>query len=143
MEMFVAVNDDKDNGFWLDVDSLSADEIKEKINEFLAENDAEDWIVVDYDDMPDFGEHPNLDSIEEFVADVDSHGYEVAEAAFELGVSCDNYYGYYESKEDLGYDWIEATGEIPDHLSFYFDYEALGRDLAMDFVEHNGYYFRA
>jgi antirestriction protein len=115
--------------------------------------DYEEWIVCDYEDIPD--EYVGTWSIDSEFFDY----LELVESshldndAIKAGIACgipldkieDAYYGYYESDSDLADDHLESGcfGDIPKNIHMYIDTERLGRDLAYDFLEDSGHYFHA
>lgn len=58
----------------------------------------------------------------------------------------ENYWGHYDSWEDMAKSLLEDTGElnsIPENLRYYFDYEKYARDLRIggDFSMYNNEFF--
>ena len=116
----------------------------------------EEWILADFDGIPsgcawEYGIH---DSAFVFLKAVEKHGYEVAEAAYELGIINsftanieDRYIGTFDSVGDFVAEMLEESGQIedvPEWLRGYIDYDALGRDWMIDtYTAYNDHYFRS
>lgn len=120
----------------------------------------EEWILADFEGIPsacawEYGIH---DSAFIFLKAVEKHGYEVAEAAQDLGILDstetveDCYVGKFDSLSDFVKTTLEENGQlnwvqdsaIPQWLQGYIDYEAMGRDWMIDsYHQTNGHYFRS
>jgi len=142
------------DGFWLDLDDLDADEIKESIREFLEEQsekyneEREEYFVTDYDDIPtDFGEYPDIDDLVEYLNRVEKYGKGAVDAAVDLGIDdMEAYYGQYDDAEDFGRDYAESNclfeNDANGIMELYFDFERYGEDTIINgFSESGGYYF--
>lgn len=69
-------NSEKATGEWIETDH-GAEAIQEEIDEILKnskEPNAEAFIVTEYDNMPDFGEHPDIELLAEVMEIVEDHG---------------------------------------------------------------------
>lgn len=118
---------------------------------------AEEWAVHDYDDVPgEWGEHPDLDKLcefvetleelddterEAFIAYRDNEGDQVTVDSFR-----DAYAGQHDSWEAFAQEYVEESGllqGVPDTLARYFDFEGYGRDMRLggDAYEVDGFYF--
>lgn len=118
---------------------------------------AEEWAIHDYDDVPgEWGEHPDLDKLCEFVEALDELEEDEREAFIayrdnegdhvDLESFRDAYAGKFDSWADFAESLIEEQGvlqDVPAELARYFDYESYGRDLRLggDAHEASGYYF--
>jgi len=148
-----AYNEGNPDGFWLDIEDLDADEIKDSIKEFLEKQsvkyktEREEYFVTDYDDIPtEFGEYPDIDELVEYMEQVGEFSKGVVDAAKVLGVSPETYYGEYDSLEEFGREYADGTGLFVDDKSgvmeMYFDFESYGNDTLINgFSEENGFYF--
>lgn len=124
--------------------------LQDQINNILKNSpmeDAEEWAVHDYDNFPNFGEYPSIDSIVKVQEAIEEHGIDLVNAFFETGISEDfneiqnHFFGEYESFGEFAYQLAHDT--IPElnentTLSRYFDYDAYERDLSYDFYEVHG-----
>lgn len=134
---------------FIDLDTIrDPDRIQDAIDAamepYRATGEAQEWEVVDHEDIPKtiaaatdpaywieyaeaYDEHGDP-----FMAFFDNESYcrdSIADAveAFE-----ERYRGEYDSKEAFAEELLDETGEIneiPEHLRYYFDYEAYARDL--------------
>jgi len=146
-----AYNEGKLDGFWLDIEFLDEYDIENKIEEFLEKQsekygvEREEVFITDYDDMPSFGEYPDYSKIADYVRNVDQVGEEVAQAAQELEVDVEDYFGYFDSYYDLGYELAESNGILGNDQSSplvqYFDFARYGEDEAQHMIEYNGQFF--
>jgi antirestriction protein len=100
---------------------------------------AEEWSIHDYDDMPDMGENPSLESLVEYVRMKDEHG-----DAWDAYLECvganyatesdfqEKYAGEADTELAWVENWIEETGllhGVDETLARYFDNEAYLRDM--------------
>ena len=88
-------------GRWIDVAGEWVDEIRDQISAMLEKSlapDAEEYAIHDYDDLPNFGEHPDLQAIADYSRLVDS----AAESGYnqdEVRAIVDNYNGNIDDAE--------------------------------------------
>lgn len=141
------------HGKWIDVAGEWVDEIRDQISAMLEKSPApgaEEYAIHDYDDLPNFGEHPDLQAIADYSRLVES----AAESGYnqdEVRAIVDNYNGNIEDAEKalenthgVWDSWRDYADEHADELlaceslesfaSRYFDYEAYARDLAHDYT---------
>lgn len=135
-------------GQWIDLDeTTTADDIQEAITAMLATSPeplAEEWAIHDYDEMPNLGEYPDLETVATAARGIAEHG-EPFRAWVELHaigwIDADpdgfqeQYLGEYEDEKDYAYEYVESTGMfdgVNESISNYFDYDAFARDLFMD-----------
>jgi len=137
------------HGEWVTPESdkqLLQDQIDNVIKNSPIEN-AEEWVIHDYDNFPNLGEYPSLEAIVKVQEAIEEHGVHLVNAFFEVGSLDDidniqdRFYGEYESFKIFTYEFAHDT--IPEldrgtTLSRYFDYEAFERDLSFDFDEAMG-----
>ena len=123
-------------GDWIDVNGMSAEEIRNKILAILkgsSEKVAEEWAVHDYKDFPNLGEHPSPETIATVAAVVYNHGLEAVEAFLsfysidDIESFDDRYSGKHESVEEYAEEIYCGTYTIPDGL--YIDWERVANDL--------------
>jgi antirestriction protein len=109
---------------------------------------AEEYAVHDYDDLPNFGEYPNLQDIADFAELMDETSFslnevlavfsEVNEKVTEAKTMLeDNYCGTYSRFQDYAEECADkmmkgTEKEVPQFLVNYFDYESFARDLQHD-----------
>lgn len=124
--------------------------LQDQINNILKNSpmeDAEEWAVHDYDNFPNFGEYPSIESIVKVQKAIEEFGIDLVKAFFKTGISedlnhiQDYFFGEYESFGEFAYQYAHDT--IPElnedtTLSHYFDYDAYERDLSYDFYEVHG-----
>jgi antirestriction protein len=130
------------HGQWIDLDeTTTADDIREAIAAMLStspEPIAEEWAIHDYDDMPNLGEWPDLDTVAQVARGIAEHGdayrawsaydpqYHNDPDQFE-----DEYQGEYDTEEDFAEETVSEmyTEEELGPLGAYIDYEKYARDL--------------
>lgn len=145
-------NNGRLHGGWIDA-AQSKDEIWSEIEEILESSptpSAEEWAVHDYEDMPDLGEHPDLDDIAMVGELVERYGISAVKA-FSEAVSDDffgfegAYLGIFDSEEDFAMQYAEDVSllsDVPESLKMYFDWEAFARDLFIDgYTMEDGHVF--
>lgn len=120
-------------GKWIDLDSFVGDEI-EKIS------GGDDWMVADYEDAPNLGQHPGLEDLESLANLLDEHEPHIVEAA--LGITGNDVddakeyleegYGEYGSEGEYAESMVDEGIIDTKTLLRYIDYDALGRDLAIE-----------
>lgn len=136
-------------GQWIDLDETTeTDDLQAAINAMLAtssEKIAEEWAIHDYDDMPNLGEYPDLDTVisiaqsilefgEPFRAWIDESSYNIEHP--ERFQDC--YLGEYDSETDYAREYLRDNTDILNMLERvgfsegYIDWEAYARDLFMD-----------
>lgn len=107
---------------------------------------AEEYAVHDYDGIPsEFGEHPDLGEIVEYVDALESLEDSEAEA-FAAWMADDStrtpdadafredFQGVHRTLEDWAAEFIEETGalaDVPDDVARYFDFAAYARDARL------------
>lgn len=142
------------HGKWIELSFLDADDIQEEINKMLAESkqeDAEEWAIHGFEDMPNIGEFENLKTIAEIAENIEKHG-EAYLAAWNyysnnddaLDAVTDRYHGEWASFEEYAEHFLEDCGglsEVPEHLQAYIDIEHYARDLEYGYtvVESSNY----
>ena len=133
------------HGWWIDLDpSMTGDDIREAIAAMLAaspEPVAEEWAIHDYDEMPNLGEWPDLDTVAQVARGIAEHGdpyrawcenqhYQTTDPDDFL----DQYRGEYDSEQDYAEQFVDDvyTEEQLGELAAYIDYERYARDLFFD-----------
>jgi len=150
-------NSGKLHGEWIDADMGEA-YLSSEIGKMLdasPEPNAEEWAIHDYENMPNLGEYPNIETLALVGEGIEEHGdafiayAELFESCGEL--SLDDFYNRYCGEFDDWADFAEsdleslgALNEISEHLRMYFDFEAYGRDMRVNgyYTETNGFFFR-
>ncbi|WP_052063890.1 antirestriction protein ArdA [Nitrincola sp. A-D6] len=144
-----------------DLDKLNSyDKFLEEMRDWLAEvtedmDDGEvreEYIVADYDDVPEeyMGEWSLSPEYFDFAEKADGLGFEVVKAGVDLGIPLesieDAYLGEFDSMEDYAEEFIDSTGmldSMPESLRGYFDVSRFANDLSFDVNESNGHFFYA
>ena len=139
------------HGAWIDIEEgMTANDLQEKVNAILIaspEPIAEEWAIHDYDNFPNMGEYPSIETIvamadvlaevnenalgDAFTAWIDDSSYNAEHP--ERFQNC--YMGEYDSEEDYARGYVESTGMLDgvnETLANYFDYESFARDLFFD-----------
>ncbi|MDX8383179.1 MAG: antirestriction protein ArdA [Ghiorsea sp.] len=134
-------NDNLVTGAWVEA-TTDEDEMLEEIKKIA---DDDEWAIHDYEDLPDFGEYPNLSEIVDFMCNVDEYGLEVATAANYLDCPCEAHQGEFESMTDFAEQYLEDIGvfsEISENLQYYFDFERFAEDeLSQSYDFRDGHVF--
>jgi antirestriction protein len=140
-----AYNEGKGGGKWVDIDGLDADDIAKAIQKVLKKSPSkgeEEWIISDYDDMPNMGENPDLEDLEGVLELLEEHGAgtisayidHVGEHYFTVDGFRDAFMGVYDSVEDFGWEYLE-TGDyldsIPDFLRPHIDVEGFAKQTLL------------
>lgn len=127
------------NGQWIDVED--ADAIRRTIAEMLHTTQQEGdqgWCVHAYDGLPDFGPHPDVDSLLAYLDAVDDYGEpfeklwasrrfeNVIEAA---DVFADTYQGTYTDAGAWARHYLALVGELA-QVGPGFGFDAYGREAA-------------
>jgi len=146
MEMYIeTMNNSETPGIWISLDFKTFDEIQEEINTFLEEHDVDTYQVLDYDDMLNFGLHPDINDIAEYIELCELHGKDVTEAAIIIGTQPENFINEFVDAGEFARHYAEETGlfeNASDTLMQFFDFDRFGTYLLDNFVdEHNGFYF--
>lgn len=167
MEIYIAClssyNAGKLYGDWIDVDGMSAEEVRNKIlailkeeiqNKILAvlkasiEEVAEEWAVHDYKGFPNLGEHPSLEAITTVAKIINDHSLEAVEAFLsfysldDIESFDDRYCGKHESVEDYAKKLYKGQYTIPKEL--YIDWEQVANDLECNGLRiKDGHVFQA
>ena len=139
-------------GTWLDIDNLSGDEIKDKIQEYLDSIGVEEYAIHDHEGLdPIYSEYPNFYEVSSYIKACNEFTKEAVESFVisfsisELDDFNDLYMGKYDSEEEFATEFIESTGEldqIPEVFRYYFDYDMYARDLFIEnFTFNNGFVF--
>lgn len=132
-------------GEWIDVPS-DKDELQEAIDAVLAkvrekEPGAEEWMVSDYDEFPNLGEHPGVEKLAKVAKLLEDHDMEIVEAALsEEGGDVDGAesllddgYSVYDSEEDYGQQLVDDFGfDNIKNIEWYVNMDQLARDLMFD-----------
>lgn len=137
-----AYNEGKGGGKWVEIDGFDKGDIWAAIKKVLKKSPVkreEEWIISDYDDMPNMGETPDIGQLAEIVELLDDdHGAavevyidHVGEQYFTVEGFEDASAGVYKDMEEFGWESLEAHGDIPDWLVSYIDVERYARDLLM------------
>jgi antirestriction protein len=102
---------------------------------------AEEWAIHDYDDMPSFGENPDLEDVIKYAEMVEEHGDAWRAYVEHVGTHyateddfSEHYAGEASSEREWVETWLEDSGllsEIPENLRYYFDYDAYLRDMKL------------
>lgn len=133
-------------GEWVDLSEIEdVYDIEEKIEKILEKSKceiAEDWSIHDYEDVPNFGENPDLEKIVNYCEMYKKHGE--AWKAFcnlvgeDYATQSDfegQYKGEYESKEKFAEELAENCDMFngwSETAQLYFDWDAWTRDLFLD-----------
>ena len=149
------------HGTWIELDSLSTDDIQEEVNQILKSSPyakqygevAEEWAIHDFElGGIRISEYESLDTIVSIVEALTQHGeafatyynhvdnLEEAKTHF-----ADAYAGEYDSFLDYATELFDElyAHSIPESLRTYIDYAAFARDLEAEsyFIE-DGHVFR-
>lgn len=98
---------------------------------------AEEWAVHDYDDFPDMGENPDLETVVIVAQGIEERGEpyrlwcEYESDNYDHDKFREEYQGEYRTLEDYAEDYCDQTGmlsECPDNLKNYIDYVAMAHD---------------
>ena len=136
------------HGSWI-VPSTDKEELQEQINKVIKSSpvsDAEEWAVHDYNNFPNLGEYPALNSIVDVQEAMEAfepsivHGYienihhSNVDFSSLVGDIEEAFIGTYDSFREYADDTAEDTMllDCPDHIRNYFDYDAFARDLEYD-----------
>jgi len=130
---------------WVDMDRVyDIEELQEVILSYLNERTKktgelhEEWFIADYDDFPDLGEYPGLETVMEAAKLVENYDWRTVQAFINYeGIEYienfeSKYRGIFESEKDFGYEDIKNFYDLEKmmgELSIYFDYEAYAHDL--------------
>jgi antirestriction protein len=125
------------HGAW--VDAIDADELREGIEEMLADSpadDAEEWAIHDSEDWGEYPvrEHEDIDELTEIGRLIEEHGDAFAAYAANVGGDAtendfqDAYCGEWDSEREYAENTMGDLYNIPDHLVYYIDYDAVARD---------------
>ena len=130
---------------WVDLSRVyDLEELQEIVSSYLDERTKEtgelheEWFIADYEDFPNLGEYPGLESVMEVAALVENYDWRVVKAFIEYeGIEyLDNFEekfrGIYESEKDFAREDIQSHYNLEKMmgvLSMYFDYEAYAIDL--------------
>jgi len=136
------------HGEWIDVAGECIDEIRGQIQGIIDASPtpgAEEYAIHDYDDLPNFGEHPDLQAIADYVQLVEEYEHLGADAVRAIVDNCNGNIG--QAKQDCAnafvYDCFGSyADEIADEMlhdaapsiACYFDYKAHARDLRHDYI---------
>lgn len=132
-------------GAWIDVPT-DEDSLQEAIDAVLVkarkeEPGAEEWMVADYDDFPNLGEHPKVADLAKVAELLDDHDKEIVEAALsEEGGDVDDAadlleegYAVYDSETEYAEQYVDDIGmKNINNKENYVDLKQLARDLMMD-----------
>lgn len=134
-------------GEWIDLDGLSAEEMREAVAAVIARSpfpDAEEYAIHDWDGLPStFGEWPDWDAVAQYVATMEELSEDEREA---YALWCDNigsdsvsaeefreaYNGCYRSAEEFAERLADDIGAIDRNASWplcHINWEAAWRDL--------------
>jgi len=138
-----AYNAGKGGGKWVDIDSLDSEEIWGEIEDVLSKSPAkgeEEWMISDYDDMPNMGENPDMETLAGVVEIIDEASAgavkvyidHVGDHYFTPDGFRDAYAGTYKDLEDFGWEMMENSGNAPDEFwQQYIDVEKYASELLM------------
>lgn len=122
-----------------------ASDIREGIAEVLKTSsiaNAEEWFIADYDDFPNLGQHPSIESVEQmaealdsasdreaFLAYVSDTGAEWSQEDFE-----ERYQGRWSSLAGFAEYMVEeyhgdTLKRLPDYIRYRIDWEGIARDF--------------
>lgn len=125
-------------GEWFDATDADTVESWQAAHELLTSH--EEYVVHDYDEMPNLGEYPTMERIVEVAEMVERHGYGPVNAYLgnfgtdaDLDSFEDVFCGEWRSEVAFAENLLDDMGELKDDslASRYFDYEAFTRDLFM------------
>lgn len=135
-------------GKWIDVAGEWIDEIRDQIDTMLKASPtpgAEEYAIHDYDDLPNFGEHPDLQAIADYsrlVEEYEHLGGDVVRAIVDnchgnieqAAQDCENAFLYdcFQSYSDEIAD--EMLQSVDPSIACYFDYKAYAHDLRHDYT---------
>lgn len=133
-------------GEWIDA-AQTKHQILAEIEDML-DGKGEEWAIHDYDDMPDLGEWPDLETVSTVACLMEKHGDAVTAFIKFAGVESldrfqDAYYGEFGTDEEAVIQIYEdEVNKLPEFAQIYFDWESLTRDVMIDTLyTNNGYYF--
>jgi len=126
------------HGEWLD--ATDPDELREGIEEMLADSPApgaEEWAFHDSEGFGDYSvsDHDGIDELAEIGRCIEEHGEAFAAYIEHVGGDPDEsgfeeaYCGEWDSETAYAEDTMDDLYPIPDHLVNYIDYAAFARDL--------------
>jgi len=135
-------------GKWIDVVGEWSDEISDQIQNMIDASPtpgAEEYAIHDYDNLPDFGEHPDLQAISDYcrlVEEYDHLGEDGVRAIVDncngnvdqASKDCENavcYSSFQDYADELADEMLHGVGQ---NIASYFDYEAHARDLRHDYI---------
>ncbi len=131
-------------GEWIEPSS-DEDELQEQVDTVVAkakkqEPSAEEWMVSDYDEFPNLGEYPGVETIAKVAKLLEDHEAEIVQAAFEESHDADdaekmleNGYSIYDSEAEYGQQLVDDLGqENIKNIEWYIDMDMLARDLMME-----------
>jgi antirestriction protein len=138
-------NEGHTHGEWLYASDYDLEEQIEKLLEASPVEDAEEWAIHDYEDMPNLGANPDLDRVIEIANAVEKHG-EGFLVYIKHWNDVDKYEerheGEFETELKFAWHYAEQSMEIPKELEKYIDYEAIANNLFSDgYVLHDGHVF--
>ncbi len=136
------------HGKWIDVAGEWVDEIRDQIGAMLEKSpapDAEEYAIHDYDDLPNFGEHPDLQAIADYSRLVEEYEKLGADGVRAIVDNCNGNIDHAERdcENAFFYDCFgryadeiadEMLQDVAPTIACYFDYEAHARDLAHDYT---------
>lgn len=135
------------HGEWVEANQ-SVECLEKEIEEILGsspEEDAEEWMVSDYDNFGSFGdllgEYPSLDDVSRAAFFYAEHK-KLAEIAFKYCENLDEaidmveerYAGCYASLGDFAEEYFRGFSTIPKELEYYIDWEKMGSDMEINGV---------
>lgn len=136
------------HGEWIDVAGECIDEIRGQIQGIIDASPtpgAEEYAIHDYDDLPNFGEHPDLQAIADYVQLVEEYEHLGADVVRAIVDNCKGNIG--QAARDCGNAFIydcfgRYAEEVADEMlqgtdpsiACYFDYKAYARDLRHDYT---------
>lgn len=135
-------------GKWIDVAGEWVDDIRDQIQNMIEASPtpgAEEYAIHDYDDLPNFGESPDLQAIADYARLVEEYEHLGAEAVHAIVDNCNGNIDQAERdcENAFVYDCFGSyADEIADEMlqgvdpsiACYFDYKAHARDLRHDYT---------
>jgi len=136
------------HGKWIDVAGEWMDEIRDQIQNMLDASPtpgAEEYAIHDYDDLPNFGENPDLQAIADYsrlVEEYDHLGENVVRAIVDncngnvdqAGQDCENAFccdSFQDYADELADEMLHGVDPM---VAFYFNYKSHARDIRHDYT---------
>jgi antirestriction protein len=133
------------HGEWLCASDSDLEDQIEKLLEESPIEDAEEWAIHDYEDMPNLGTNPDIDRVIEIAEAVEEHGegfLVYIKHWDDVRKYQERHEGEFETEVKLAHFYADNLMEIPTFLEYCIDYEAIANDLFSNgYVLHDGHVF--